>query len=274
MQARALGALLVAAALTAGACSKKDKATVDVGPQGNTVEQGRALKTVSPGKLTVCSDIPHPPFEFEEGPELRGIDVDLAKAVTGRLGIAADFKDVDGPGLFDALKTGQCDVIASAVVINDEKAKEFDFTAPYFDLRQSVLVRKADEEKYRDIAALQGHAVGVVTGSPGADTAKQQLGGSPVKEFATSAALLTALTSGQVDAAVQDEPVNAYSAATSGQTAAVHTFRDGARMQLGFVVKKGNKAVLDAVNSALSQVRSDDSYRMIVANYLGAGAGQ
>jgi polar amino acid transport system substrate-binding protein len=255
-----------------GACSKKDK--VSVGPQGNTVEQGRALTTVNAGKLTVCSDVPRPPFEFEEGGELRGIDIDLARAVTGRLGIAADFKDVDGPGLFDALKAGQCDVIASAVPITNDKQKEFSFTQGYFDVRQSVLVRKSDADAYKDPSALSGHNVGVISGSPGADIAAKQLSGATIKPFADADALLAALKAGQIDAAVQDDPVNAYHALTTGQTAVVKTFSDYQGQEYGFVVLKDKRPVLDAVNSAMSQVRSDDSYRTILTNYLGSSAGQ
>lgn len=269
-----LVAVLLAALALVGACSKDKKESGRSGDDSNTVEQGRALKTVQSGKLTVCSDIPYAPFEYEENGELRGIDVDLIKAITGRLGLAADFRDTDFDGIFAALKAGKCDIIASSVSITDERKKQNDFSQGYFQIHQSLLVRKGDEGRYKELSDLKGHTVGVQSETTGADFAKKKADGASIKEFTGADELFTALKAGQVDAVLQDEPVNAYNAKTTGATVVSKVFTDETAEEYGFVIPKDKEALKKAIDNALSQVRSDDSYRTILTNYLGSTSGQ
>jgi polar amino acid transport system substrate-binding protein len=276
MRLPAVALLLV---LLAGACGKDTPKNNSTGSAGggdgsSTVDQGRSLKTVDSGKLTVCSDIPYAPFEYEEGGTLKGIDIDLVRAVTGRLGIAADFRDTDFDGIFAALKSGQCDMIASSVSITDERKQQNNFSDGYFEIHQSLLVRKADEARYKDLPDLKGKTVGVQSGTTGADFAKAHASGASIKEFTGADELLTALKAGQVDGVVQDQPVNAYNAKTTGQSVIVKVFTEEKAEQYGFVIPKDKADLLAAVNKALKEVRSDDSYRTILNNYLGSTAGQ
>jgi polar amino acid transport system substrate-binding protein len=264
---------VLALALLAGACGDDDPSTVGSGDKESTVDKGKALKTVAAGKLTVCSDIPYAPFEFEEAGELRGIDIELVKAITGRLNLAASFRDTDFDGIFAALKSGQCDMIASAVSITDERKKTNDFSNGYFEIHQSLLVRKGDETKYKDLPDLKGKTIGVQSETTGAEFAKKHAQGVTIKEFTGADEMFTALKAGQVDGLLQDEPVNAYNAKTTGQTALAKTFTEEAAEEYGFVIPKEKKDLLDAVNEALTQIRSDDSYRTILSNYVGT-AGQ
>ncbi|MDQ1438869.1 MAG: polar amino acid transport system substrate-binding protein [Acidimicrobiaceae bacterium] len=272
-----LAVVVVALSLTAAACGKDKSPNAGSNKPAdntNTVEQGRDLKTVQAGKLTVCSDIPYAPFEYQENGDLKGIDVDLVRAITGRLGLSADFRDTDFDGIFAALKAGQCDIIASSVSITDERKKQNDFSAGYFKIHQSLLVRKGEEAKYKDLPDLKGKTIGVQSGTTGADYAKAHASGAQVKEFTGADELFTALKAGQVDAALQDQPVNAYNAKVTGQSVVANVFDEGAPEEYGFVIPKGKDALKKAIDNALSQVRSDDSYRTILTNYLGSTAGQ
>src|SRR5581483_3798602 len=253
----------------------KGKSSSSSTVNGNTVEQGRALKTVSAGKLTVCSDIPYAPFEYnDDAGTLRGIDVDLVKAITGRLGISADFQDTDFDAIFAALTAGKCDMIASSVSITPDREKQNLFSQGYFQIHQSLLVRKGDENKYNDLPALKGKTIGVQSETTGAAYAKAHNPGASLREFTKADEMFTALTAGQVDAVLQDEPVNAYNAKTSGQTVLAKVFTDQAAESYGFVIPKGREDLKKAIDDALSQIRSDDTYRTILTNYLGSTAGQ
>lgn len=265
-------AVLVAVGVM-GACGG-DGDGGDGGGGDSTVDQGKALKTVNPGKLTVCSDIPYAPFEFEENGELKGIDVDLAKAVGGRLGLQAEFRDTDFEGIFAALKAGNCDIIASSVSITEERKQQNDFSQGYFEIHQSLLVRKGDEAKYKDLAALSGKTIGVQSETTGADYAREHAKGAQIKEFTGADEVFTALKAGQVEAVLQDLPVNAYNAKTTGETVVVKIFDEGEPEEYGFVIPKGNSALKKAIDDALTQIKADDSYRMILTQYLGSASGQ
>lgn len=268
---RAVAAAL-ATVVVLGACRSNDRPSVDAdgrddGP--STVEQGQALKTITAGKLLVCTDVPRPPFAFDEGGEVRGIDVDVVRGMGGRLALAPEFRDVDPAGLLGALDQRQCDIVAAGLAITDVGKAAHDFTESYFEVRQALLVRKTDEGKYRDLAALNGRAVGVVKGSPGAAVVQKLGDGVVVKEFAAAAEAYAALDAAQVDGVVHDEPLNAYHVKLKGTAAIAAVFADEPVVQYGFAVPKGQRGLLDALNKALREIRTDDSYRTILSGYLG-----
>lgn len=96
--------------------------------------------------LAVCSDIPYPPMEMEgEGPRglsYTGFDIELLDAMAAAIDAKLEIKPVGFDGILGNLESGECDVVASSVTITDERAKEVDFTDPYFDADQSLLVKK------------------------------------------------------------------------------------------------------------------------------------
>lgn len=268
-------ALALALALASAACggSKKSDGGAS-GGGGATPATGAALPTIEKGKLIACSDVPYAPFEFEEGGKVVGVDADLVRAIGGRLGVAVDFRDTDFDGIFAALDGGKCDLIASAVSITEERKKKHDFSEGYFEINQSLLVRKADAGKYADLASLKGRTVAVQSATTGADFAKQNAQGANIKEFTGADDMFAALKSGQADGIVQDFPVNAYNAKTTGETVVAKVFNESKKEQYGLVLPKGKPALKKAVDEALAKVRADDTYPTILRQYLGDTAGQ
>ncbi|CAN5846610.1 hypothetical protein BH23ACT2_BH23ACT2_28540 [soil metagenome] len=95
--------------------------------------------------LNVCSDIPYPPMEMEgDGPrglEYTGFDIELLDAMAAELDQRLEILAVGFDGILGNLASGTCDVVASSVTITDERLEEVDFTDPYFDADQSLLVK-------------------------------------------------------------------------------------------------------------------------------------
>ncbi|MGQ0520183.1 MAG: transporter substrate-binding domain-containing protein [Actinomycetota bacterium] len=268
--------LLAALVLVAGACGDDDddaSGGTDT-TASNTPVTGTDLETVQSGKLTTCTDVPYAPFEFETNGQFDGIDIELVRAVAGRLSLEADFKDVDFDSIFTALNAGQCDIVASSVSITEERLKTLDFSDGYFSINQSLLVRKGDEATYGDLDKLKGRTIGVQSETTGADYARANAAGSTIREFTGADELFTALKAGQVDAALQDRPVNAYHAQTTGETVVAKVFTESEPEQYGFAMKKGSTQLKQAIDSALEQVKSDDTYPTILRRFLGDTAGQ
>lgn len=265
--------------LAAGACSNDDEPTLaesgsSLDGAASGPETGKALKTVASGKLTACTDVPYAPFEFEENGQFDGIDIELVRALAGRLALTAEFVDVDFDGIFSALNAGTCDIVASSVTITAERLETLDFTTGYFQINQSLLVRKGDETTLNDLPALSGKTIGVQSSTTGADYAKANAKGATVKEFTGADELFTALRARQVDAALQDLPVNAYNAKTTGETVVSKTFTEGDKEEYGLAMKKGSTALKAALDGALAEVKSDDTYPTILRRFLGDTAGQ
>src|SRR5688500_14563962 len=107
-------------------------------------ESADALSEVSlvfKGALTVCTDMPYAPFEYEENGKPTGFDIDLVRKVADRLGAELDVVGV----AFDDITSGAslnnnvCDVAISAMTITGERARVLDFSSPYFNAKQALI---------------------------------------------------------------------------------------------------------------------------------------
>ena len=264
--------LVVAAALLLGACGSDsaDETTTTAGNSGSGSGELSldGVDLVSDGKLTVCSDMPYKPFEFEEDGETTGFDYDIVSAMGEQLGVTVEFVTTPFDNIIPALAAGDCDMIASAMTITDERKERVDFTEPYFDADQSLLVLKENEETYATLEDLAGEDFGVQVETTGATYAEEnQPEGSTIKEFSTGDEMFPALISGDIKAALQDLPVNAYRAATApDQFVVTETFPTGE--QYGFAVAKGSE-LLGPLDAALAKIREDGTYDTVYTEWFG-----
>jgi polar amino acid transport system substrate-binding protein len=252
---------LIALSLVLAACGGDD--TPDVAADG--------LGLITSGALTVCTDAPYEPFEFQdENGEWTGFDMDLMRAIAkemGDLDLAVTVQPFDGIWL--APRAGTCDIVASAMTITEERQANALFTDPYFDADQSLLVRASDADVLTSAESLAGKTVAVQTGTTGESYAAENLSGATVVSFDEPAAMFLALEGGQVDAILQDLPVNAERAIANDALALTATFPTGE--QYGFAVAQDNIALATAVNTALATTRSSGTYQEIFEKYFGSG---
>jgi polar amino acid transport system substrate-binding protein len=225
-----------------------------------------SLTLVTEGTLTVCSDLPYPPFEIQRGDEYTGFDLDLMQEVADGLELELLVKDSGFDALQSglALNAGQCDIVASAMTITDDRAERVDFTAGYYDSEQSLLVPEGSDIK--SIDDLAGKKVGVQQGTTGkAFTEENAPEGTDIISFPSDGEMYQAIKAGQVAALLQDLPVNLEHERDGGFTI-VEQFSTGE--QYGFAVKKGNTELLDAVNEQLDAIREDGRYQEIYDSYF------
>lgn len=270
MRIRALSAVLISAVLGLGltACGSDDGGDTgtDTGGGGDTQASGLAL--VDEGSLTVCSDVPYPPFEdFDpDSPSgFTGFDIDIVSAIAEGLEVELTVRDSAFESLQSgqALNAGQCDLAASAMTITEERQANLDFSDGYYDSEQSLLVPEGS-----DIAAIEdldGVMVGVQQGTTGKAYAEENAAGAEIVSFPSDAEMYTAIKAGQVDALLQDLPVN-LDHVDDGGFEVVETYPTDE--QYGFAIKKGNTALVDAVNEQLTAMRDDGSYDEIYDTYF------
>jgi polar amino acid transport system substrate-binding protein len=259
-----------------GGCSKGQDTTKSAVPRpassaAATTDLTQGARLVAAGKLTVCSDIPYAPFELIDkgnGGQLTGFDVDLMRALAERLGLAAEFKSTPFDAIIPSLAAGNCDVVASATTITEERRKKVTFTQPYFDADQSLLIRAADKSQYTRLPDLKGRSIGVQSGTTGERYAKANTPqGATIKDFPGAEDLFSALASGDIDAVLQDFPVNKYRALKSaGRFTVTETFQTGE--QYGFVVAKDSKLAA-ALDTALAEVRESGRYDTVYKAWFG-----
>ncbi len=262
--------LITVAALLLGACGGDDASDGSATTAASGASGGiEGVELVNDGQLTVCSDMPYKPFEFEDDGETTGFDFDVVSAMGEQLGVEVEFVTTPFDSIIPALVAGDCDMIASAMTITDERKEKVAFTTAYFDADQSLLVLKENAEKFATLEDLAGKTIGVQVETTGATyAADNKPEGATIKEFALGDEIFPALISGDVDAALQDLPVNGYRAATApDQFVVTETFPTGE--QYGFAVAKENTALLEALNGALDTLREDGTYDTIYAEWFG-----
>ncbi|HET6560996.1 MAG TPA: ABC transporter substrate-binding protein [Marmoricola sp.] len=260
----ATGAAL-ALTLTMAACGSDDEPSTGSSGSGSGGDEP-TVQTINEGTLTVCSDIPYPPFDVMDGATFTGFDGDLVNEIADGLGLELEVRDSGFDGLQSglSLNSNQCDLVASAMTITDAREENLDFTDGYYDSEQSLLVPTGSD--IQSIEDLAGKKVGVQQGTTGkAYTEENAPSDAEIITFPSDAEMYSAIKGGSVDALLQDLPVN-ITHAEDGQFEVVETYSTGE--EYGFAVKQGNTELIDAVNEQLAALREDGTYDKLYEKYF------
>jgi polar amino acid transport system substrate-binding protein len=265
MKMHSVTAMAAASLLTLGLAACGDDTDSD-----ETVDAS-AIDLIEDGQLVICSDAPYPPFEMEDSSSpmgWSGFDMDLMAEIADGLDLEPEVRPSSFEGLQSglALNSGQCDIVASAMTITDERAENLDFSDGYYDSLQSLLV--AEGSDISGIGDLDGQRVAVQQGTTGAAYAEENATGAELVSFPNDPGMWQAIQAGQVDAILQDLPVNLEHTRDGDYTIAEEYSTDE---QYGFAVKKGNTALVDAVNEQLDALREDGRYDEIYDRYFSEG---
>src|SRR4028119_2170645 len=122
-------------------------------------------------QITVASDIAYPPFEFEKNGKPVGFDIDLMDEIGKRAGFTPEYQNVTFDGIIGGLSNNQYDVVISAMTITPERKKRIDFSDPYFNADQSLLVPSNSDIGSAD--EIGDSTVGVQIGTTGEIKAKE-----------------------------------------------------------------------------------------------------
>jgi polar amino acid transport system substrate-binding protein len=161
------------------------------------------------GVLLVCTDPSWPPFEFidEDSGRIEGFDVDLARLLAERLlpDLRAKIVTVGFDGLYDALLTGRCDVILSALPYEPMRTQDVVYSVAYFNAGQ-VLVTRQDATDMEGLQDLEGRVVGVEWGFVPQGDSRRRLffQGLGLRRYDTADDTLRALQSGEVEVVIVD----------------------------------------------------------------------
>lgn len=266
-------AVLSTLALTASACGS-DSGSDGEATTGSDGQSSSAadLNLISDGTLTVCSDVPYPPFEdFDETSPtgFKGFDIDIVNAIAEQLELEVQIKDSSFDALQSgiALNTSQCDLAASAMTITPERAEKIGFSEGYYDSEQSLLV--PSDSSIASIDDLDGVKVGVQKGTTGEAYANENASGAEIVVFPSDGEMYSAIKAGQVEALLQDLPVNLdhqNDPKAAGQFKVVETYDTGE--SYGLAMKKDNTDLIEAVDGALQELRDNGDYQKIYDTYF------
>lgn len=239
---------------------------------GDTIDIS-GVPELDDGKLTVGSDIAYPPIEyFEEGTQnATGMDVDLLKAMAAKLGVDVEFQQVaDFAGIVGDVKASRYDMVMSAISITPERQAEIDFIAYFGPAGTGILVAEGNPEGIDAVEDLCGKSVGAQVGTfqveqmEGFNTDICAANPIDIKTFPDNPTAVQELALGRIVAELADDPVTAYTAATSDEglvEVAVQGF-DAAPYGMGF--RKESTELQDVITQALAAIRADGTYDSVL----------
>jgi polar amino acid transport system substrate-binding protein len=232
------------------------------------VETESGVQVIKEGKLTVCTHLPYEPFQYNKGGEVVGFDVDLMDLVAKDLDLEQEIVNTPFETIEtgQAMATGKCDIAAAGMTITEERDQVIDFSDPYFEATQALLVKKG--AGYDSLESLDGKTLGVQVGTTGEEYANENVPeGVELKVFEDLALLLEAVKSGTIDAAINDNTVLLDYAEQNPDTEMTTEFETGE--QYGFGVAQGEDAeLLDAVNEAFQKAHDDGTYDQLFEKYF------
>lgn len=215
-------------------------------------------------KIYVGTNAEFPPFEYLEGSNVVGFDIDFINAIAAEMGKEVVIKDMSFDGLLPALQTNKVDVVIAGMTATEERMKAVNFSQPYYSANQ-VIILAEDNTDIKDFADLKGKAVAVMLGFTG-DVVVSEMEDVKVERFNAAYAGIMALQNGKVDAVVLDsETANNYVAKNSGLKLAEGK---GEAEDYAIAVKKQDVKLLEDINKAIDKIKADGTFAKLIEKHF------
>lgn len=262
--AKKIFTLVIAAALAVcmlAACGSKPAPA----PAGSAATSGSGSAAPSGGNtLSMATNAAFPPYEYMEGNEYVGIDIEIAQAIADQLGKELVINDVEFGSIIGGVQTGKYDMGIAGMTVTDERLQSVNFSDTYATGVQVIIVKEGSSiASPDDLAAAQ---IGVQMDTTGDIYCCDDFGEEHVTEYKTGADAIQALVSGKVDCVVIDnEPAKSFVASNPGLKIIDTEY---VVEEYAICTAKENTALLDDINKAISELKSSGKLDEIIAKYI------
>lgn len=233
----------------------------------NSSANSGAIKTVQEGKLVWGTNAAFEPYEYMEGSDVVGIDAEIAQAVAAKLGLEAQVENMDFDAIIPAVTSGKVDIGLAGMTINEERLNNVNFSDTYVEAGQAIIVKEGSDIKSK--ADLKGKVVGVQRGTTGDTYLSDESNGvgvANVERFSNGPDAAQSLLAGKIDAVVIDnEPAKKIASNAQGL---VKLDENLTSEQYAIAVSKDNEALLNAINTALNEMKENGELQAILDKYL------
>jgi len=219
--------------------------------------------------ITIASDCTWPPMEFiNDKKEIIGFDIDLIKAVAKAAEFEVVIQNTGWDGIFAGLANDSYDAVISSVTITDERKGTMDFSIPYINAGQ-VLIVPASASGVSTLADLKGKNVGAQIGTTGAFEV-EKVAGVTLKTYDELGLAIEDLANGNLAGVVADTPIAADFVMNNDAYKAKLKIVGNPFTEeyYGIAVNKGNTEVLNLLNKGLEAVIKSGERDELVAKWL------
>ena len=259
-----MGVMAAAGVLGLTGCSSKDTASSTAGPAPlnklNSIQKS--------GKLVVALEGAWQPWSYHDSSDtLVGYDVEVSRAIAEKLGVEPEYVESDWDSLFAGLDAGRYDMVCNGVEVTEERAKTYAFTTPYGYIHTALAVRK-DNEDIHSFEDLKGKTTANSLASTYMELAESY--GATVQGIDTLEETIQLLTAGRIDATLNAD-VSFYDYLNVHPDAdfkLVAQTAEASHVAIP-VLKSEDTAYLDALNTAIEDLRADGTLKTLSEKYFG-----
>ena len=234
--------------------------------EGETAEEdAEEEKTAEGGTLIMGTNSTFPPYEYYEGDEIVGIDVEIAQAIGEKLGMEVTVEDMEFDALIPALASNKVDIVAAGMTVTPERQESVNFTDTYATAAQVIIVKQGS-----DIASsedLNGKILGVQMGTTG-DSLASEIEGAQVERFNKYFEAIQSVLQGKIDAVIIDSaPAKAFAEKDENLVILDEALSSE---DYAMAINKDNTELLDKVNAAIAELDEEGTLDEIVNKYIPA----
>lgn len=262
-----LSLIFVVMVLGCGCTSVEKTTSADSASEEEPVE---GVTPVEERSYIVGIDGQYPPFSMmDTNGEATGFDVESMRWIAKDQGMDVKFEAIAWDGIIPALNAGKIDLVYAGMTITDERKEKINFSNPYWTVNQSVVIRDDSNITFEEVQA--GKAVlGSQRGTTGAYWVEDNLitpGLMPrdnLKLYESAPIAIDDLSSGRIDAVVFDsttindiiegKPMHVIGAFETNEV-------------FGIAVRKDDTALLDKLNTGLSNLMASEDWKALQEKY-------
>ncbi len=242
------GLVLVASACLLTACGSNDKKDTSV---SDIKDKGTMVVALNPEFA---------PFEFKtlvDGKDtIVGADVKIAEAIGEELGVKVKFSSMSFNNVLASLQSGKADIAISGISATPERKKAYNFSEPYYESENVVLIKKTDLDKYTKTTSLDGLSVGTQKGTIQETVASEQLKGAKVVALTQNGEMINELKNGQIQAVVLEKPIaEGYVANNDDLTISNITLKNDDADAYAVALPKDDDKLTKKVNKVINELK-------------------
>lgn len=267
MLALSMAVLMVASLAGCSSGAKETETTAAASEAGaeTAAEDAEEEKTAEGGTLIMGTNATFPPYEYYEGDEIVGIDVEIAQAIGEKLGMEVTVEDMEFDALIPALASNKVDIVAAGMTVTPERQESVNFTDTYATAAQVIIVKQGS-----DIASsedLNGKILGVQMGTTG-DSLASEIEGAQVERFNKYFEAIQSVLQGKIDAVIIDSaPAKAFAEKDENLVILDEALSSE---DYAMAINKDNTELLDKVNAAIAELDEEGTLDEIVNKYIPA----
>ena len=249
--------LLVVISVVLAACGSEDDSSSADGKKGYS-------------KLKVGTEATFAPFEsMNDKGEIVGIDVDVMNAIGAEIGAEVEFKNVGWEPVFQQVTNKELDLGASGITITDKRKETYDFTEPYYEATLMIVVK--EDSPIKTLDELKDKKISVQINTTGHEAAKNLQGetSTNILAYENQPVAFQEVINGTTAAAIGDNAVVIEYLKNNPNSGLKAIESDQFEKEYyGFMVKKGNKELLDLLNEGLKKIKENGKLEEITGQKI------